>query len=175
MPSRNAARWLVVHQNSELYGADRVLVEVVTALGADGPVTVVLPGAGPLVGELEARGAVVEIDPALFVLRKSALRPRALPDPSRAPADNRRSPPCVPVLFYTEGASAGESQGGLNYPRLSGAVARSRRRGASCGEARLIHRRCVPDQLAAPRDGSIEAMRPRAGTQPCGGPAVRHV
>jgi glycosyltransferase involved in cell wall biosynthesis len=66
---------LVVHPGAELYGADRVLVESVTALSSRFDVTVALPGPGPLVGELEARGARVALCP-MPVLRNAALRPR---------------------------------------------------------------------------------------------------
>ncbi|MGY1615772.1 glycosyltransferase family 4 protein [Geodermatophilus sp. SYSU D00691] len=66
---------LVVHPGAELYGADRVLLESATALATRFAVTVALPGPGPLVGELEARGLRVEQCP-MPVLRNSALRPR---------------------------------------------------------------------------------------------------
>ena len=65
---------LVVHPGAELYGSDRVLLESVAALAADGEVTVALPGPGPLVAELEARGARVVLVP-MPVLRKAVLRP----------------------------------------------------------------------------------------------------
>jgi GT2 family glycosyltransferase len=65
---------LVAHPGAELYGSDRVLLESVTALARDRRVVVVLPQGGPLVAELEARGAVVETC-AMPVLRKAALRP----------------------------------------------------------------------------------------------------
>ncbi|WP_029430853.1 glycosyltransferase family 4 protein [Blastococcus sp. URHD0036] len=66
---------LIVHPGSELYGADRMLLESAVALSGSCPVTVALPGPGPLVDELEARGIPVEICP-MPVLRNSALRPR---------------------------------------------------------------------------------------------------
>ena len=65
---------LVVHPSSELYGSDRVLLESVGALARDSVVTVALPGPGPLVAELEARGATVVLR-RMPVLRKAALRP----------------------------------------------------------------------------------------------------
>jgi glycosyltransferase involved in cell wall biosynthesis len=68
-------RLLVVHPGSELYGADRMLLESATALARRFTVTVALPGPGPLVGELEARGVRVEQVP-MPVLRNAALRPR---------------------------------------------------------------------------------------------------
>ena len=66
---------LVVHPGAELYGADRVLLDSATALAAGFDVTVVLPGPGPLVGELRALGLPVVLCP-MPVLRKAALRPR---------------------------------------------------------------------------------------------------
>jgi glycosyltransferase involved in cell wall biosynthesis len=66
---------LVVHPGSELYGADRMLLESATALATRFTVTVALPGPGPLVGELEALGVRVELVP-MPVLRNAALRPR---------------------------------------------------------------------------------------------------
>jgi glycosyltransferase involved in cell wall biosynthesis len=66
---------LVVHPGSELYGADRMLLESATALATRFTVTVALPGPGPLVGELQARGLRVELVP-MPVLRNAILRPR---------------------------------------------------------------------------------------------------
>ena len=66
---------LVVHPGSELYGADRMLLESVVALTGRFTVTVALPGPGPLVAEIEAHGVRVEFCP-MPVLRNSALRPR---------------------------------------------------------------------------------------------------
>ena len=66
---------LVVHPGAELYGADRVLLESVTALADDFDVTVALPGPGPLVGALESVGVRVALCP-MPVLRNAALRPR---------------------------------------------------------------------------------------------------
>ena len=68
-------RVLVVHPGAELYGADRVLLASATALSGAFEVTVALPGPGPLVGELEARGVRV-VQCRMPVLRNSALRPR---------------------------------------------------------------------------------------------------
>ncbi len=68
-------RVLVVHPGAELYGADRVLLDSATALASDFDVTVVLPGPGPLVDELRARGLPVVLCP-MPVLRNAALRPR---------------------------------------------------------------------------------------------------
>jgi GT2 family glycosyltransferase len=72
-----SAPLLVVHPGAELYGSDRVLLESVVALLARGPVTVVLPGPGPLVARLEAAGARVQLC-RMPVLRKSVLRPAGL-------------------------------------------------------------------------------------------------
>jgi glycosyltransferase involved in cell wall biosynthesis len=67
---------LFAHPSAELYGADRVFLESVSAAVETGAhVTVTLPVAGPLVRVLEARGALVVLSPSA-VLQKSALRPR---------------------------------------------------------------------------------------------------
>jgi glycosyltransferase involved in cell wall biosynthesis len=68
-------RVLVVHPGAELYGADRVLLASAAALATRFDVTVALPGPGPLVGELEARGVTVALC-RMPVLRNAALRPR---------------------------------------------------------------------------------------------------
>ncbi|MGY1750495.1 glycosyltransferase [Modestobacter sp. SYSU DS0511] len=69
---------LVAHPGAELYGSDRVLADSVAAfVDAGHPVTVVLPGEGPLVARLEALGARV-VRCRMPVLRKSALSPRGL-------------------------------------------------------------------------------------------------
>ncbi len=69
---------LLAHPGAELYGSDRMLLASVEALVADGRrVTVALPGPGPLVAEIEIRGATVRTC-RMPVLRKSALRPRGL-------------------------------------------------------------------------------------------------
>lgn len=65
---------LVVHPGAELYGSDRVLLESVSALAEVADVTVAVPGPGPLVAELEVRGARV-VSCRMPVLRKAALRP----------------------------------------------------------------------------------------------------
>ena len=70
------ATMLVAHPSADLYGSDRVLLESVTGLVAAGwRVVATVPGPGPLVPELTARGATVELCPAP-VIRKSALHPR---------------------------------------------------------------------------------------------------
>jgi len=72
-------RLLVAHPSPDLYGSDRQLLETVSGLVAAGwELDVVLPSPGPLVDELMARGAAVRVLP-FPVLRKSALRPTALP------------------------------------------------------------------------------------------------
>ena len=65
---------LVVHPGAELYGSDRVLLESVEALSAAADVVVAVPGHGPLVTELERRGAEVVVC-RMPVLRKAVLRP----------------------------------------------------------------------------------------------------
>ncbi len=53
----SAPRVLFVHQSSDLYGSDRVLLEIAHALRqAGGEPIVVLPGGGPLVAALRERG-----------------------------------------------------------------------------------------------------------------------
>jgi glycosyltransferase involved in cell wall biosynthesis len=78
-PSRPVSRSrtvLVAHPGAELYGSDRMLAESVSGLIAEGSrVVVALPAAGPLVAELEVRGAEVRVC-RMPVLRKSALSPR---------------------------------------------------------------------------------------------------
>ncbi len=76
-PGRHAALGsvLVAHPSPDLYGSDRVMLSSVDALRAAGvEVTVALPGPGPLVAEIEARGAHVHFV-EMPVLRKSALKP----------------------------------------------------------------------------------------------------
>lgn len=69
---------LVAHPGAELYGSDRMLAESVRGLVEQGhPVVVALPCSGPLVSELERRGARVVVCP-MPVVRKSALAPRGL-------------------------------------------------------------------------------------------------
>ncbi|MGY1673831.1 glycosyltransferase [Geodermatophilus sp. SYSU D00710] len=68
---------LMVHPGAELYGSDRVFLESVTALLPAADVVVALPGSGPLIAELERRGARVVIH-RMPVLRKSVLRPAGL-------------------------------------------------------------------------------------------------
>lgn len=70
---------VVAHGSAELYGSDLQLVESVRAAVDDGwDVLVVLPVPGPLAARLAAVGARVATAP-VPVLRKSLLRPRALP------------------------------------------------------------------------------------------------
>ena len=72
-------RILVVHPSAELYGSDRVLLESVAGFLDHGAhVDVVLASDGPLRAQIEERGASVTIE-SMPVLRKSMLRPRALP------------------------------------------------------------------------------------------------
>jgi glycosyltransferase involved in cell wall biosynthesis len=66
---------LIAHPGAELYGSDLVLLESVSALVESGiVVTVALPGDGPLVAELQRRGAAT-VFCRTPVLRKSILRP----------------------------------------------------------------------------------------------------
>ena len=66
---------LIAHPSADLYGSDRVMLETVTALtDRQWRVVVSVPAPGPLVSEIEARGAEVRICPSP-VLRKSALKP----------------------------------------------------------------------------------------------------
>lgn len=74
-PDAAERRLLVVHPGAELYGADRVLLDSATALATAFDVTVALPGPGPLVEELTARGLRV-VQVRMPVLRNAAMRPR---------------------------------------------------------------------------------------------------
>lgn len=66
---------LIAHPSADLYGSDRVMLETVDSLVAAGRrVVVSVPTDGPLVPEIERRGAGVEFCQSP-VLRKSALRP----------------------------------------------------------------------------------------------------
>jgi len=69
---------LVAHPSAEMYGSDRMLIESVAGLvDAGWQVVVTVPSDGPLVAQVEARGARVVLCPSP-VLRKAALRPRGL-------------------------------------------------------------------------------------------------
>lgn len=71
-------RVLVAHPSAELYGSDRVLLETIDGLCRSGArVLVALPAPGPLVAELERRGAAVILTPTP-VLRKNMLTPRGI-------------------------------------------------------------------------------------------------
>ncbi|MET4637651.1 glycosyltransferase family 4 protein [Mycetocola sp. 2940] len=71
-------RILLAHPSADLYGSDRVLLESIDALLADqARVTVTMPVPGPLVAEIEKRGATVVICPSP-VLRKDIVTPRGL-------------------------------------------------------------------------------------------------
>ena len=77
--SRDPKSVLVVHPGAELFGSDRMLLESVEGLLEAGlHVTVALPSDGPLVAELKAMGAPVDIVP-MFVLRKQLLKPHGWP------------------------------------------------------------------------------------------------
>ena len=69
---------LVANPGADLYGSDRMVLETVSALVADGwRVVVTVPETGKLVAELKARGAEVALL-AAPIIRKSALRPAGL-------------------------------------------------------------------------------------------------
>jgi GT2 family glycosyltransferase/glycosyltransferase involved in cell wall biosynthesis len=68
---------LMVSPGAELYGSDRVFLDSVEAALRAADVVVALPGGGPLVAELERRGARV-VTCRMPVLRKAALRPVGL-------------------------------------------------------------------------------------------------
>lgn len=68
-------RILCVHPSSELYGADRVFLQVVESLRLACPratITVLLPMDGPLIARLRALDVEVRIEP-LFVLRRARM------------------------------------------------------------------------------------------------------
>jgi glycosyltransferase involved in cell wall biosynthesis len=78
MDTTFAHRVLVAHPGAELYGADRVFLETVSALRIQGTdVVAALPTEGPLLGELKARGARVLIC-RMPVLRKNLLNAAGL-------------------------------------------------------------------------------------------------
>ncbi|MBC7633385.1 glycosyltransferase, partial [Aeromicrobium sp.] len=67
---------LFANPGAELYGSDRVLLESVSGLVESGwTVAVTLPASGPLVRELQDRGAKASLRPTP-VIRKKILRPR---------------------------------------------------------------------------------------------------
>lgn len=71
-------RVLVVNPGSDLYGSDRMVLETVRALVADGyRVVVALPTEGPLVAEVAARGGETAIC-SMAVIRKGLLNPLGL-------------------------------------------------------------------------------------------------
>lgn len=64
---------LIVNPGAELYGADRMAIETVTALvGAGYRVVVTVPGPGPLIRHLTDAGATV-VEQATPVIRRSLL------------------------------------------------------------------------------------------------------
>ncbi|MFD5277265.1 glycosyltransferase [Pseudarthrobacter sp. NPDC058362] len=69
---------LVAHPSADLYGSDRVLLETLNGLVRAGAnVVVTMPSKGPLVTEIQSRGAAVILCPTP-VLRKSLLSPKGL-------------------------------------------------------------------------------------------------
>jgi glycosyltransferase involved in cell wall biosynthesis len=82
--ARKPVRIVFVHSSNEMYGADRILLQVIDSLPADDTLRVevwlpadVRPGAESVEHELRKRGIAVSIVP-LPILRRAALRPRAL-------------------------------------------------------------------------------------------------
>ncbi|MBY3989431.1 glycosyltransferase [Rhodococcus fascians] len=71
---------LVAHPSPDLYGSDLQLLESISAITSKTgrPVVVVLPKPGPLVGQLESRGASVRIIP-FPTLRRSVMTAYGLP------------------------------------------------------------------------------------------------
>ena len=68
---------LIAHPGADVYGSDRVMLETASAMRDRGwTVVTTVPAPGPLVAQVERRGAQVVFCPTP-VLRKSALRPRA--------------------------------------------------------------------------------------------------
>lgn len=66
---------MYVHNGTDLYGASRSLLRLVSRLLGDGhAVTVVLPYDGPLRQHLESQGASIMIDPDLPLLQRRAFR-----------------------------------------------------------------------------------------------------
>ena len=88
-------RVLVLHASDELYGSDRVLLDVLTRIDRDRlrPLVVLprdVPGGGALSGALDRAGIEVVRQP-LAVLRRRYLRPTGLPQLAvRLAADRRR-------------------------------------------------------------------------------------
>ena len=82
---------LYVHSSAGRYGADRQLALLVSHLDPDRYRAVaVLPHDGPLVGELSAAGAEVDVRPGLAVLRRGLFTPSGLARVlARAAADAR--------------------------------------------------------------------------------------
>lgn len=69
---------LIAHPSADLYGSDRVILETIEGLRAEGvQVVLSVPAGGPLVVEAESRGAVVRLCPTP-VLRKAFLSPSGL-------------------------------------------------------------------------------------------------
>ena len=70
--SASPGRVLFVHQSSDLYGSDRVLLDIAQAVAqAGGDPIVVLPGEGPLVQALQSRDIEVHCVGTLQVLKLS--------------------------------------------------------------------------------------------------------
>lgn len=77
-PLRAGSRVLIAHPSGDLFGSDRMMLESVGALvDAGHEVVVTLPSGGPLIGEIERRGATTRFCPTP-VLRRNLLRPLGL-------------------------------------------------------------------------------------------------
>lgn len=73
---------LIVHQSSELYGSDRMLLRLLAACSQDRPVTLHLPFDGPLVAQAREHAASLIIKP-MSVLRLASLKSLAWLNPMR--------------------------------------------------------------------------------------------
>ena len=70
-------RILVLSPSTDMYGSDRALLTAYPALAERGEVVVAVPVEGPLIAELEARGARVVLTPD-FAIRRRVLHPLGL-------------------------------------------------------------------------------------------------
>lgn len=103
MPTR-PRRILFLTSSADRYGSERALVELVSALRPGWELSVVVPGSGPLVGELEELGVTVTILPLRIISRgmaraeaRETLRRVLRPDPAlREYADHIK-----PSLIYS--------------------------------------------------------------------------
>ena len=76
--SHSRPKVLVAHPSADLFGSDRMMLESVSGFVSEGDdVVVTLPRGGPLVEEIERRGARVRYCPSA-VLRRVSVRPLGL-------------------------------------------------------------------------------------------------